>query len=177
AMVLFQFPPWFDCKRDNVDYLRWCKEQMNDLPIALEFRNQSWFTPKYYDKTLTFMEQQNWIHSICDEPQAGIGSIPTVLHPTSKEKTLVRFHGRNAHGWVKPSEGNWRDVRYLYLYNDQELAEWADKIKTLSEQSKSIYILFNNNSGGDASDNAKQFIQMLGIEYKGLAPRQLDLFS
>jgi uncharacterized protein YecE (DUF72 family) len=28
AMVLFQFPPWFECNKENVDYLRWCKEKM-----------------------------------------------------------------------------------------------------------------------------------------------------
>lgn len=26
AMVLFQFPPWFDCKKENVNYLRYCKK-------------------------------------------------------------------------------------------------------------------------------------------------------
>ncbi|MFT4412934.1 DUF72 domain-containing protein [Fredinandcohnia humi] len=177
AMVLFQFPPWYDCKRENVDYLRWCKEQMGDIPVALEFRHQSWFSPNLYEKTLTFMENEGWIHSICDEPQAGVGSIPIVLHPTSREKTLVRFHGRNIHGWTKPKDGNWREVRYLYRYNEAELSEWLEYIYTLSKKSDSIYVLFNNNSGGDAADNAKQMIGMLGIQYKGLAPRQLDLFG
>ena len=35
AMVLFQFPPWFDCKKENVNYLRWVKEKMGDIPCAL----------------------------------------------------------------------------------------------------------------------------------------------
>ncbi len=43
--------------------------------------------------------------------------------------------------------------------------------------SKDVYVIFNNNSGGDAADNAAQFIDMLHIEYEGLAPRQLDLFG
>ncbi|MCC3355778.1 DUF72 domain-containing protein [Bacillus sp. REN16] len=177
AMVLFQFPPWYDCKRENVDYLRWCKDQMKDIPVALEFRHQSWFSPQLKVQTLLFMEQEGWIHSICDEPQAGSGSIPMVLHPTDQNKTLVRFHGRNVHGWTKPNEGNWRDVRYLYKYNKKELEEWINHIHMLGQESETIYVLFNNNSGGDAADNAKQFIDMLGIEYKGLAPRQLDFFS
>jgi uncharacterized protein YecE (DUF72 family) len=177
AMVLFQFPPWFECTRDNVNYLRWCKEEMSNFPLALEFRHQSWFSAQFYDKTLSFMENENWIHSICDEPQAGRGSIPTVLEPTNKEATLVRFHGRNIHGWQKPNAGNWREVRYLYRYNEAELKEWSDHIKALHKQSKDIYVLFNNNSGGDAADNAKQFIQLLGLNYEGLAPRQLDLFD
>jgi uncharacterized protein YecE (DUF72 family) len=176
AMVLFQFPPWFDCKREHVDYLRWCRAQMWDVPVALEFRHQSWFTPRFYEKTLKFMIEEKWIHSICDEPQAGEGSVPTVLYPTDDKKTLVRLHGRNVYGWNRPNEENWRAVRYLYRYNEKELAEWVENLRQLQRNTKNLYVLFNNNSGGDAADNAKQLIKMLGIEYNDLAPRQLDLF-
>lgn len=176
AMVLFQFPPWFDCKKANVDYLRWCKEQMGDIPCALEFRHQSWFRPEFRESTLSFMKEEDWIHSICDEPQAGEGSVPTVLETTSTDKVLVRFHGRNFHGWQKRNADNWREVRYLYRYNEKELAEWAEHLKLLEKKCKNVFVVFNNNSGGDAADNAKQLIEMLDIEYQQLAPRQLDLF-
>ncbi|QED49225.1 DUF72 domain-containing protein [Cytobacillus dafuensis] len=176
AMVLFQFPPWFDCKKQNVDYLRWCKEQMTDIPCALEFRHQSWFKKEYRDKTIQFMKDENWIHSICDEPQSGEGSVPTVLVPTNEEKVLVRFHGRNVHGWQKKNAENWREVRYLYRYNHQELSEWAMHLSKLEKTCKNVYVVFNNNSGGDAADNAKQLINILNIQYEDLAPRQMNLF-
>lgn len=178
AMALFQFPPWFQCKRENVDYLRWCKAQMEDMPVALEFRNQTWFSPTYYDKTLLFMEQEGWIHSVCDEPQAGEGSVPTVLHATHTSRTLVRMHGRNVYGWNKSTAGeDWRAVRFLYRYNKQELLEWKENLVKLEKQSKDVFIVFNNNSGGDAAHNAKQMIELLGIEYTILAPKQLDMFQ
>jgi len=178
AMVLFQFPPWFNCKRENVEYLRWCKREMDDIPCALEFRHQSWFTSPFRENTLEFLKTEKWIHSICDEPQAGEGSVPTILQTTRPDKVLVRFHGRNVHGWQrqKRSTDDWRDVRYLYRYNQQELLEWTEYVQTLAKQCEHIYLLFNNNSGGDAADNAKQMIDLLHIEYQGLAPRQLDLF-
>lgn len=176
AMVLFQFPPWFDCKRENVEYLRWCKQEMGDIPCALEFRHQSWFREEYRQKTLDFMKIGNWIHTICDEPQSGEGSIPVVLELTDHDRVLVRFHGRNVFGWQKRNAENWREVRYLYRYNQKELQEWSDTIQSLEKECKNVYILFNNNSGGDAADNAKEMIQLLNIEYEGLAPRQLDLF-
>lgn len=176
AMVLFQFPPWFDCKRENVEYLRWCKNVMGDLPSALEFRHQSWFTPRYRQHTLDFMKEQKWIHSICDEPQSGEGSIPTILETIDSEKLLIRFHGRNVHGWQKRQGQNWQEVRYLYRYNQHELQEWADTIRKLAKESANVYVLFNNNSGGDAADNAKEMINLLDIKYEDLAPRQLDLF-
>ncbi|MGY3717977.1 DUF72 domain-containing protein [Sutcliffiella cohnii] len=178
SMVLFQFPPWFECRKENVDYLRWCRAQMGDIPVALEFRHQSWFKGEMKEKTLQFMRSEKWIHSVCDEPQAGEKSVPTIVNATDSEKTLVRFHGRNVHAWTKPVKGQeWRDIRYLYRYNKQELQDWIPHIRQLEKQSKDIYILFNNNSGGDAADNAKMFIEMLGVEYTGLAPKQLDLFN
>lgn len=177
GMVLFQFPPWFQCMKQNVDYLRWCKEKMQDIPVALEFRNRTWFSEPFREKTLAFMKSEGWIHGIVDEPQAGEGSIPTVLQPTTSDKTLIRLHGRNVFGWNKATAGDeWRAVRFLYKYNEDELLEWKNQILQLEKQSKDIYIVFNNNSGGDAAANAKQLISLLGIEYENLAPRQLDLF-
>jgi uncharacterized protein YecE (DUF72 family) len=177
GMTLFQFPPWFDCQRENVDYLRWCREQMGEIECALEFRHQSWFQGEMREKTVDFMKNENWIHSICDEPQAGAGSIPAVIQSTSPEKVLVRFHGRNVHGWTKPAKGNeWREVRYLYRYNEAELKEWAEHLQQLAGSTAEVFALFNNNSGGDAADNAKQMLKLLKIEYTGLNPRQLDLF-
>jgi uncharacterized protein YecE (DUF72 family) len=178
AMVLFQFPPWFQCNKENVMYLKWCREQMSDYDVALEFRNRSWFSHVHYEKTLQFMESEKWIHSIVDEPQAGERSIPTVLHPTDSSKTLIRLHGRNVHGWNKPASGDdWRDVRYLYRYNQEELLEWKDHLSSLQNLSKTIYMLFNNNSGGDAAENAKMMMNLLDITYTGLAEKQLSLFS
>jgi uncharacterized protein YecE (DUF72 family) len=174
--VLFQFPPWFNCKKENVDFLRLLKSKISHLPAILEFRNQTWFSQQYYDKTLEFMEEEKWIHSICDEPQAGSGSIPTVLYPTDKDLTLIRFHGRNVHGWNNNGQENWREVRYLYRYNEQELVEWVEKIERLSKKTKEICILFNNNSGGDAAENAKQLMKLLGVEYGQSSTEQLELF-
>ncbi|WP_433744206.1 DUF72 domain-containing protein [Falsibacillus pallidus] len=177
AMVLFQYPPWFDCKKENVDYIRFCKSMMGELPCAIEFRHQSWYRPEFRERTLAFIRDENWIHSICDEPQAGEGSVPTVLEAVNPEKTLIRLHGRNFHGWNKPNGDNWREVRYLYRYNKEELLEWKNNLEVLKKQTKDLYVLFNNNSGGDAADNAKQFIELMDIEYQGLASRQLDLFD
>jgi uncharacterized protein YecE (DUF72 family) len=178
AIVLFQFPPWFECERKNVDYLRYCKQMMGDIPVALEFRHQSWFGAAYRESTLTFMKTEGWIHAIADEPQAGNRSIPIVPTATDPDMTLIRMHGRNVHGWNKPRDAdtNWREVRYLYKYSREELLEWKQQIEELKKESKNIIILFNNNSGGDAAGNAKELQQLLGIQYEGLAPRQMNLF-
>ncbi|MFD0674049.1 DUF72 domain-containing protein [Cohnella sp. GCM10027633] len=173
--VLFQYPPWFDCTKDNVRVLRETKARMGDVPCALEFRHQSWFAPEYRDKTIGFMKDQGWIHSVCDEPQAGVGSVPTVLAATTEDVTIVRMHGRNVAGWNQSGSPNWREIRYLYQYNAEELTEWLSGIALLLRDTKQVCMLFNNNSGGHAAGNAKQFMRMLGQETREI-PRQLDLF-
>ncbi|MFD2925751.1 DUF72 domain-containing protein [Halobacillus naozhouensis] len=175
--LLFQFPPWFDVKKEHIKKLRLLKEWLEPYPLALEFRNRTWFEPQYKEQTLAFMKAHEWIHTICDEPQAGEGSVPLVAEPTHPTKTLIRFHGRNVHGWNKNGRKDWRKVRFLYRYNKQELTEWAERIRMLEKQTPHITTLFNNNSGGDAADNAKQFQELLAINYADLNPRQMDLFQ
>lgn len=175
--VLFQYPPWFACTQENVQILRSAREAMGQIPVALEFRNQSWFTEEVRSKTLDFMKQEEWIHSICDEPQAGIGTVPTVLEPTTKDVTIVRMHGRNEAGWNSGGQSNWREVRYLYNYNSKELLDWKIKINDLLQKTNRVYTIFNNNSGGHAAANAKQFMELFGMKTKELSPIQIDLFD
>lgn len=175
--VLFQYPPWFDCDRKNVEVLRRTRQWMDGLPLALEFRHQSWFAGEMREKTLAFMREEGWIHSVCDEPQAGEGSIPTVLAPTREDFTLVRLHGRNAEGWQSGGQPNWREVRYLYHYDERELSEWKANIMALLESTQTCWIVFNNNSGGDAADNAMQLMRLFGLDVPALPPDQLSLFD
>ncbi|WP_274364005.1 DUF72 domain-containing protein [Paenibacillus thermotolerans] len=175
--VLFQYPPWFDCTRENVAVLRRAKELMDGWPVALEFRHQSWFAPDMRERTLRFMEREGWMHSVCDEPQAGSGSVPTVPVPTHPERTVVRFHGRNAEGWNSGGSPNWRNVRYLYDYSERELAEWIGILEKMSVSTGQICVIFNNNSGGHGAGNAKRFMSMLGLERGEPPPVQLDLFE
>ncbi|MFC5471399.1 DUF72 domain-containing protein [Cohnella suwonensis] len=178
--ALFQYPPWFDCSKPNVKLLRETKRRMEGFPCALEFRHQSWYEPEFRERTMAFMREEGWIHSVCDEPQAGIGSIPIVLEASRPDFTLVRFHGRNAGGWNHSGEANWREVRYLYDYSDAELEEWAERVRELLASTSEVGIVFNNNSGGHAAGNAKSFMRKLGLPVPKFPdsdiPTQLDLF-
>lgn len=177
AMILVQFPPWFDCSSQNIKYILYVKQQLKDFPICVEFRHQSWFNERFKEETLTFLTEHQIIHAVVDEPQVKDGSIPLVNRITS-DIAFVRYHGRNVHGWTKKdmTDQEWRDVRYLYNYNDQELYDLAQKVKILEQKAKKVYVVFNNNSGGHAAQNAKTYQDMLDIDYEGLAPQQLKLF-
>lgn len=177
AMVLMQFPPWFDCTTQNINYLLYVKQQLKQFPIAIEFRNQTWYAEAMKEKTLNFLKNNGFIHTVCDEPQAGAGSVPLVPIATN-DKVLVRLHGRNMHGWRNIGHGeDWRKVRYLYDYTREELSGLQQHVELLQKQAQTVYVLFNNNSGGHAAKNAKTFLQMLQIEFHNLAPKQLTIFE
>lgn len=175
--LLFQYPPWFDCTREHVQYVQACRQAFADYPVAVEFRHRSWFEERFREKTLSFLLEHGATHVLCDEPQAGSGCVPIVVAVTNPKLALVRFHGRNVSGWRAPGQGqNWRDVRYLYDYSEDELNEWVPHIRQIAREAEEVCILFNNNSGGHAAGNAKQFMRMLGIQPSGLNPSQMELF-
>ncbi|EUJ43057.1 DUF72 domain-containing protein [Paenilisteria rocourtiae] len=175
--ILFQFPPYFGCTKENVTYLRAIREKMGDLPLAIEFRNKTWYTETNTPQTLDLLKDLGFIHTVVDEPQVGNGSVPIVLRATNEAMTLVRLHGRNSAGWMKANSPEWREVRTLYRYNEEEINYWAENIRHLQKHSKEVIVIFNNNSGGDAADNAKQLQKALNISYEGLAPMQMNLFD
>lgn len=176
--VLFQYPPWFQCVKPSVNLLRYTKKMMGDLPVAVEFRHKSWFTGPFKEQTLRFLQEHQFIYTICDEPQMGEGCVPFVSQATHEEIAFIRLHGRNKAGWIRGSRSGeeWRKVRFLYRYNDEELKELASSVLQLQKHVKDVYIAFNNNSGHDAVHNAKRLIELLNIEYEGLSPKQLKLF-
>ena len=145
--------------------------------MCVEFRHQSWFSDAFKEQTLAFLTEHQIIHAVVDEPQVKDGSVPLVNRITN-EIAFVRYHGRNHYGWTKKdmTDQEWRDVRYLYDYSDDELADLARKVEILNQKAKKVYVIFNNNSGGHAANNAKKYQNILDIDYEGLAPQQLKLF-
>src|SRR5215813_4701986 len=68
-------------------------------------------------------------------------------------QSFIRFHGRNTKGHY------W----YNYLYSEQELKLWVEKVNQVREQTNILRIYFNNHYGGKAVVNAMQFKEMNGI--------------
>ncbi|MDN6194437.1 MAG: DUF72 domain-containing protein [Alkalibacterium sp.] len=173
--ILFQFPPYFDCVKKHVTYLRFVKKQMKDLPIAVEFRHPSWFSEKNKAQTLALLKQQNWTNVIVDQPQTPNNSVPKIIEKTSS-LSILRLHGRNYDGWLGEDVVNWRAERTLYNYSIEELQSFADIVSQLEKETSDVCVIFNNNSGGHAAQNAKELQALLGLTFDGLGPQQLDLF-
>ncbi|KRM95373.1 hypothetical protein FC19_GL001984 [Liquorilactobacillus aquaticus DSM 21051] len=176
--ILCQFPPFFSATKQSINYLRYFRQQLPYLPLTLEFRNQSWYSPEIIDSLVSFCQKERYTLAAIDEPAQTTASIPFYPAITTSELLLFRLHGRNQQGWLSSGK-NWRKQRTLYRYNTDELNAFKDEIEKFQKNVKEICIIFNNNSGGDAAPNALELKQLLGIDFSGLGPlppEQLNLF-
>ncbi|MGD2245434.1 MAG: DUF72 domain-containing protein [Candidatus Aminicenantes bacterium] len=149
AAILVQFPWSFANTSSNLDYLKELFQLFSDYPLAVEVRHGSW-DHEHFFKMLKD-------HRVCfcniDQPLIGNSIKPTAI-VTTPEFSYARLHGRNYKNWFKKDAG--RDDRYDYLYSQDELAGWIEKIKELGSKSDKVFVITNNHYRGQALANALQ---------------------
>lgn len=152
AGVLAQFPYGFFSNRENADYLERFKEEMGDIPIVFEFRNQNWMK----EGTFEFLSKNGIGFCIVDEPK--LPKLMLYLPRVTSDIGYFRFHGRNPNWFNVPSS-----VRYDYLYREEELKEFVPDIKDISQKTAKTFIFFNNCHAGSAAKNAVQMAKLLQL--------------
>ncbi|MGC8543174.1 MAG: DUF72 domain-containing protein, partial [Vulcanisaeta sp.] len=130
---LFQMPPSFAFKDENIDRIRFfVKESGLGKKFAIEFRHPSWFNEGVLD---IFRDLGITVVSV-DEP--GITWIVS-----SNGIVYLRLHGRT----------DW----YWYDYSEEELRDLVGK--ALSLNPVDIYVFFNNDHW--MLDNARRMLRLL----------------
>lgn len=148
--LLAQFPYSFKFSQDALDYLAICRDAMAPHPLHVEFRHSSWVNRGMYDRL-----KQEQIGYVCvDEPRLR-GLLNPDLFATT-DTAYIRLHGRNAEQWWEGGA-----LRYDYLYSQQELEGWQEKIRKIANKVKKLYIYFNNCHEGQAIKNALGFQETL----------------
>jgi len=149
--LLAQFPWSYKNNKENREYLSWFKEQSGDeLPLIVEFRNDSWIIEPIFD----FLRTLNISYCCVDEPQLK-GLVPPVTEVTGS-LGYIRFHGRNAKKWWSGDSSE----RYDYLYTQQELFEWKPKIEKIEQAVEETFVFFNNCHAGQAASNAQMMLDI-----------------
>ncbi len=150
--VLLQFPFSFHHNQSNKDYMAMLKDRMESIPVVAEFRNKSWIN----DNTFEFLRKLGMGYCCVDEPD--LPNLPPPIAVATSPIGYVRFHGRNKEKWWKHEKA---EERYDYLYTEDELKDWAVRIKTLLPMVKKIFVFFNNHPRGQAAVNALAMIGLL----------------
>jgi uncharacterized protein YecE (DUF72 family) len=147
--ILFQLPPSFTVKDfKNIEQFIDKLPTADGYDYAVEFRHPSWGTEGPWE----MLKHYNIAAVMTDSPaQENLQFLSDVI--VTANQSFIRFHGRNSkdHYW------------YNYLYSEQELKPWIEKVDQLREETKILRIYFNNHYGGKAVINAMQFKDMNGM--------------
>jgi uncharacterized protein YecE (DUF72 family) len=150
--ILIQLPPYFTRTLANRTYLAALLDELAGLPLAVEFRHDSWVN----DRVFLELERRCVTLVAVDEPD-----LPTLFPRldivTNPSFFYIRFHGRNRNGW---GSGDMQK-QFDYDYSDSELQEWATTIKARMPGAKTGGIFFNNHVRGQAPGNATRLISLL----------------
>ena len=153
--ILLQYPPWFPISRANKEYILACAQRAAPRRVCVEFRNRTWMTEDNQPETLEFLAAHQLPYVSVDEPQGYPSSIPPVLAATS-DLAVVRMHG-HSDKWTS------KDIaeKFGYRYRDDELDEWAIRIRDLAAGADVTHVVFNNCYRDYAHVNARQLAARL----------------
>jgi uncharacterized protein YecE (DUF72 family) len=151
--VLIQFPWSFRYTSENLDWTDRLIQLLKPLPLAIEVRHASWLNDDY----LEYLSSHQIAFCNIDQPQLNQCLPPGDI--VTADLTYVRLHGRNAAAWF--AKDNDVSERYNYLYNSDELGEWADRIRNISGRGKRALVYTNNHFCGQAVANALQLKSIL----------------
>ncbi len=149
--VLAQFPHAFKLNAENVEHILRLRNEIPETPLAIEFRHDSWV----HDETFAFLRENDMTYTVVDEPD-----LPHLMPPVTKTTTdigYIRLHGRNREHWYGSSGVD----RYNYDYSREELDTWRERIESMLDELRILYILFNNCHLGRAAKNASTLQDMI----------------
>jgi len=166
--LLIQFPWSFKNTPAERKWLEALVAEFKAFPLFLEVRHDSWRTDEFFkyldDAGVGFVD--------IDQPLFG-QSIPPMEKVTGR-RGYVRLHGRNAKDWFRQDAG--RDARYDYLYNEDELDEWAGRIRNLDASAEKVFVFSNNHYCGQAAANSLELKNLLTGERLPVPPALLEAF-
>lgn len=162
GLMVFQFPPWFRYKSENLDFILFCQAVMGEFRIAVEFRYGDWLSSGHNEEVFLFLRQNGITYITADEPQlGGLATIPFLPEVTT-DTAYFRFHGRNRENWLK--RGIETSLKYDYLYSDSELGEFSRSVVKAREKAAAVNAMFNNCHGASAVKNAMRLRELLKRE-------------
>ena len=140
GVILWQLPPGFHLDLERLDgfcrLLRQAKVS-KAIPQSFELRHRSWFCEEVYD----LLRKYNFSLCVAHSTRWPYEEVVT------SDLVYLRFHGG--------------EVLYGSKYSDEELDQWASKVKGWLDGGKVIYAYFNNDAYGFAVANALRLKELL----------------
>lgn len=152
--ILLQFPWSFKNTPEARVKLVELFHAFEEYPKALEVRHSTFQNEEFY----AFLDEHDvsWVN--VDQPlfSDSVKPADTATGPIA----YARLHGRNYEKWFQHQE-SWE--RYNYLYTQEELQPWVERISSMAKN-KDTYVVTNNHFRGQAIVNAGELEQALGLD-------------
>jgi uncharacterized protein YecE (DUF72 family) len=141
--VLLQYHPSFKKSDEAKAELSRVRGLLDPLVPLIEFRHRSWLQGMERDDTLAFLEREGLAVVSVDAPPTRASNVLPTFAAATHPLAYVRFHGRNVKTWNIKAEKS--SERFNWMYSEEELAEWVERIERLTEDADEVYAMFNNN--------------------------------
>jgi len=151
--ILIQFPYSFHPVASNRAWLESLLEKFRDYPRVVELRHSEWAREEFFD---SLRGREAGFCNI-DQPALSRSLGPTEV--VTSKVGYVRLHGRNAKDWFRREAPP--AARYDYLYPEEELVPWVERIRRIAEQTTDIFIIANNHYRGKGPVAALTLLSML----------------
>lgn len=166
--VLLQYPPWLVKSRQAMAEIVRAAALVEPLVPLIEFRHRSWMTEDERADTLAFLERNGLAYVCVDAPRTRAANVLPPLAAATHAVAYVRFHGRNWRTWNLRGARTSAE-RFDWMYSREELAEWVEPLRGLSERAEEVYALFNNNRY-DYAPRSAEILRAL-LDAAGVAAR------
>lgn len=177
--LLVQFSEYFRESSYSRNRILAISDRFHEHQLFFELRHTSW----YGDKAREFLRENGICVIAIDQP--GLRGMVGLNTETVGENGYFRLHGRNEKMWEASREAfakkrfstgsterddPGRNERYNYLYNNAELDEIEQKIRSVGERCKRVYVVANNHPMGKAVANALELVRRLRNQEKVKVP-------
>ena len=166
--LLAQFPWSFKRTVENRKWLGRLVETFGDWPLVVELRHTSWECPEVFEE----LARRNITFCNIDQPLFNDSVAPSAR--VTGPRAYVRLHGRNGANWFNEKAG--RDERYDYLYSDEELSPWVERIQQMKRQVNDLFVVTNNHYRGQAVVNALEIQAAVGHARYALPDHLVDAY-
>lgn len=153
--VLMQFPFSFHNTPENFARLQALAKEFAAYPLVAEVRHSSWMQKSFFE----------WLREsgvgFCNIDQPVIGKSVKPTERATSRVAYVRLHGRRYDTWFTDDPASPPSERYNYLYSEEELEPWGERIRRTSEHAEKTFVITNNHFEGKGVVNALELIHLL----------------
>lgn len=155
---LLVLPPDFTPENHRLEELVAITEKLRPHPLAVELRHSDWVSGRQRASTLAFFKEHRLAWVAVDMPRIkGATLMPPIDEVTRDDLAYLRLHGRNPHYLEARSAAD----RHVYAYNEAELSEIAQRIRTLGDRAEHVHVIANNHAKDYAPKTALALARLL----------------